>query len=83
MNKWNVWKRDWRLLILGVALIMSGYLAWGLFTISYKSVIFEWFGVFVSVLTVICFGVISFSCRQNEVGIDIRNQWFVICIISV
>lgn len=83
MEKWCKWAKEWKLTVLGITIAMSGYLAWGLFTISYQTSVFKWIGFLVSALTMMCFGVITLICRKREKENDIRNQWFAVSITAV
>lgn len=80
MNRWITWKRNWQLPMLGIILLMLGYLAWGLFTISYKADFFGWMAFLVTILAVVCFAWISYRCAGRESADRNREQW---CIVSI
>lgn len=82
MEKWRRWTSEWRLTILGIAVVMLGYLAWGLFTISHKAATLKWLGGLISALTVLCFGVITLICQKREKRNGIRKQWVSVCIAT-
>ncbi len=80
MNKWITWKRNWQLPMSGIILLMLGYLAWGLFTISYKADFFGWMAFLASILTIACFAWISYRCAGRDAADKNREQW---CIVSI
>lgn len=82
MNKQVKWINKWLLPIQGIILSGLGYLSWGLFTISYKSELFDVLAVVATVATMVCFMRISYSCRQRGKRNDIRIQWNIVCMLA-
>lgn len=80
--EWTEWKQKWYLPILGIVLLSLGYLAWGLFTISYRNETFEKIAFLLSIAVVICFGQISYNLGKREKDNSTRTQWNVVCVIA-
>ena len=81
MKKLNGYINKWRLPVLGIILLLLGYLAWGLFTVSYKAEWIKGMAFCVTIATMACFIGISYCCVKLERGNDVRNQWCAVCSI--
>lgn len=77
-------KRRLWLSVLGISLLLLGYLAWGLFTISYQSEVFEWLAFGVALAVIGGFEWVSCSCAKLVFGDGVREQWCAVCgIVAV
>lgn len=81
MNKWKNVKEKWKWPLLGITLIMAGYMAWGLFTVSYKAESLAWLAFGITVIVMGCYAWISYGCMKTEISAQNCRQWRTVSII--
>ena len=81
MNKWKIVKEKWKWPLLGITLIMAGYMAWGLFTVSYKAESLAWLAFGITVIVMGCYAWISYGCMKTEISAQNCRQWRTVSII--
>ena len=73
--------QNWKLILLGISLILIGYLSWCLCTISYKAKIYEYMAFGSTLLSIVCFTGITILCYKYNVNNQIKRQWGAICLL--
>lgn len=71
----------WKLTLLGICLILIGYLSWCLCTISYKAKIYEYMAFGSTLLTMFCFTGVTVLCCKYNVSKQVKQQWWTICLL--
>lgn len=79
-REWLKKNNNWIMLIFGIILIFSGYVSWGILTISYKAPIFKTIGVLFTYMTVVLYNILVAIVVKAKDYKTIQQLWVLSCI---